>query len=374
LGAITHLKTGSTITEYSFDAWGRRRDKDDWSYTLTSEPALFADRGFTAHEFLADFNLYNMNGRLYDPVVGRFLSPDPYIADPSFSQSYNRYAYALNNPLKYNDPSGEINWPAIWLGNWIFGGMNNWINGGMPFKQAFSFKNNPMVASVNYHPGNNSWSNTQANAQNLVGQMAGGQQNINTTIAGFSGWNPISGSPRFGNGDIVNQQFVGESLSSVGGLGWEAYVGTAGDIAEEMYFSKTYGTWMGKNFKMYKQTWGGNGVTGGKNKFGKTTSNAIKWGGHALGAWNAYSTQRDYVAGKMGTGWMLAEQGTNTISTFGGIYGAAWGVGWEMGRAITTLDAYQEFKYNLWYNRIENAIGPPSPINEGAWYYFFNNY
>ncbi|KAF0232590.1 MAG: RHS repeat-associated core domain-containing, partial [Prolixibacteraceae bacterium] len=75
LGTITHLKNGSTIDEYSFDAWGRRRDKDDWSYTLTSEPALFADRGFTAHEFLSDFNLYNMNGRLYDPVVGRFLSP-----------------------------------------------------------------------------------------------------------------------------------------------------------------------------------------------------------------------------------------------------------------------------------------------------------
>jgi RHS repeat-associated protein len=79
LGTITHLKTGSTITEFNYDAWGRRRDKDDWSYTLTSEPALFADRGFTSHEFLADFNLYNMNGRLYDPVVGRFLSPDPYI-------------------------------------------------------------------------------------------------------------------------------------------------------------------------------------------------------------------------------------------------------------------------------------------------------
>ncbi len=135
LGTISHLKTGSTIIEYSFDACsvklafrersetkssvelipkseasreGRLCNKDDWSYTLTNEPALFADRGFTGHEFLADFNLYNMNGRLYDPVVGRFLSPDPFIADPSFSQSYNRYAYCINNPLKYTDPSGEI--------------------------------------------------------------------------------------------------------------------------------------------------------------------------------------------------------------------------------------------------------------------------
>ncbi|MFZ5430467.1 MAG: RHS repeat-associated core domain-containing protein, partial [Bacteroidota bacterium] len=112
LGTITHLKNGSTIDEYSFDAWGRRRDKDNWSYTLSGEPALFADRGFTGHEFLADFNLYNMNGRLYDPVVGRFLSPDPYIADPSFTQSYNRYSYVLNNPLKYNDPTGEFPWLA----------------------------------------------------------------------------------------------------------------------------------------------------------------------------------------------------------------------------------------------------------------------
>jgi RHS repeat-associated protein len=110
LGTITHLKNGSNpADEYSFDAWGRRRDKDDWTMTLTSEPALFADRGFTAHEYLEDFNLYNMNGRLYDPVVGRFLNADPVNQDPTFSQNYNRYSYCLNNPLKYSDPSGNIN-------------------------------------------------------------------------------------------------------------------------------------------------------------------------------------------------------------------------------------------------------------------------
>ena len=121
LGTITHLKTGSTISEYSFDAWGRRRNALNWSYDLTGQPALFSDRGFTAHEFLADFNLYNMNGRLYDPVVGRFLSPDPYIQDPSISQSYNRYAYCLNNPLKYNDPDGEFVLLAICIGAAISG-------------------------------------------------------------------------------------------------------------------------------------------------------------------------------------------------------------------------------------------------------------
>ncbi len=145
LGTITHLKTGSATTEYSFDAWGRRRDKDDWSYTLTSEPALFADRGFTSHEFLSDFNLYNMNGRLYDPVVGRFLSPDPYITDPSFSQSYNRYSYALNNPLKFTDYSGE-SWKSFWrgVGNWMTNNIKFQVGYNSTFGPGFSFGDNPV--------------------------------------------------------------------------------------------------------------------------------------------------------------------------------------------------------------------------------------
>jgi RHS repeat-associated protein len=54
------------------------------------------------------FGLINMNARLYDPVLGRFLSPDPYVQAPDFSQNFNRYSYSLNNPLKYTDPSGEF--------------------------------------------------------------------------------------------------------------------------------------------------------------------------------------------------------------------------------------------------------------------------
>ncbi|MFZ5430470.1 MAG: RHS repeat-associated core domain-containing protein [Bacteroidota bacterium] len=161
LGTITHLKNGSTIDEYSFDSWGRRRDKDNWSYTLSGEPALFADRGFTSHEYLEDFKLYNMNGRLYDPVVGRFLNPDPYIADPSFTQSYNRYSYVLNNPLKYNDPTGELPflaWLGIaWVGNYLMGVADNHINKGMSVKDAF--RNTNIVAGLNFSPSDMTRSN-----------------------------------------------------------------------------------------------------------------------------------------------------------------------------------------------------------------------
>ena len=52
-----------------------------------------------------------MNGRVYDPRLGRFLSPDPYVQAPGYSQSFNRYSYVWNNPLKYTDPDGE--WVVI---------------------------------------------------------------------------------------------------------------------------------------------------------------------------------------------------------------------------------------------------------------------
>jgi hypothetical protein len=54
-----------------------------------------------------------MNGRIYDPMIGRFLQPDPIISEPYNSQNFNRYAYVLNNPLMYTDPSGYSTWTEV---------------------------------------------------------------------------------------------------------------------------------------------------------------------------------------------------------------------------------------------------------------------
>lgn len=129
LGSITHLMNGNgTVAyEYSYDAWGRLRNPSTQQvYLPGSEPALFLDRGYTGHEHLTQFGLVNMNARLYDPAVGRFLSPDPYIQSPDFSQNYNRYSYAYNNPLVYTDPNGELAW-FYWVGAAIVGGVSNLI-------------------------------------------------------------------------------------------------------------------------------------------------------------------------------------------------------------------------------------------------------
>ncbi len=100
--------------EQSFDPWGRKRNPTNWSYDNIPEFNLL-DRGYTGHclsrffigKHLNEFNLINMNGRLYDPILGRVLSPDPALQMPANTQNYNRYSYCLNNPLKYNDPSGN---------------------------------------------------------------------------------------------------------------------------------------------------------------------------------------------------------------------------------------------------------------------------
>lgn len=116
LGSITHVldENGTVLGEYSNDAWGRLRDPETLEpYAPGTEPELRLGRGFTAHEHLPWFGLINMNARLYDPLLCRFLSPDPYVQAPDFTQSFNRYSYALNNPLAYSDPNGELVWWVV---------------------------------------------------------------------------------------------------------------------------------------------------------------------------------------------------------------------------------------------------------------------
>jgi RHS repeat-associated protein len=109
---IAALKKGSTTLEQmSYDPWGRKRSGTNWlDYENINTP--FTDlykRGYTGHEHIDAFGLINMNGRMYDPRLGRFLSPDPFVQAPGYTQSYNRYSYGWNNPMKYTDPTGYKN-------------------------------------------------------------------------------------------------------------------------------------------------------------------------------------------------------------------------------------------------------------------------
>ena len=102
---------GTVVERPSFDAWGKTRNATTWADADADTQWLssqYTNRGYTGHEQLDESGLIHMNGRIYDPEVGRFLSPDPYIQDPEHSQNFNRYTYVLNNPLSYTDPSGHF--------------------------------------------------------------------------------------------------------------------------------------------------------------------------------------------------------------------------------------------------------------------------
>ncbi|EKM3681665.1 type IV secretion protein Rhs [Vibrio alginolyticus] len=99
---------GNIVDRKLYDPWGKER-AFTWKAdnVLLPQPVLL-NRAFTGHEMLNEVDLIHMNGRLYDATLARFISADVYIQAPDNSQSFNRYSYVLNNPLKYNDPSGHF--------------------------------------------------------------------------------------------------------------------------------------------------------------------------------------------------------------------------------------------------------------------------
>lgn len=108
-GDLTAPAGYAQITQqFSYDAWGLARDATDWDGPPTggAPERTATDRGYTGHEMLDELGLIHMNGRIYDPLLGRMLSADPHIQSPSNLQNYNRYSYVLNNPLSMTDPSG----------------------------------------------------------------------------------------------------------------------------------------------------------------------------------------------------------------------------------------------------------------------------
>jgi RHS repeat-associated protein len=111
---------GTVTQDMAFDAWGKTRDPDAGSdYGLPPEGgwAWHNERLYTGHESHQDQYVINMNGRLYDPVLSRMLSADPFVPGAGNNpQGLNRYAYVFNNPLRYTDPDG---FKPFWKKKWF---------------------------------------------------------------------------------------------------------------------------------------------------------------------------------------------------------------------------------------------------------------
>lgn len=104
---------GLVVERRSYDTWGKQRKvawREDGPLEVVQQ--AMTNRGYTGHEEIVEVGLVHMNGRVYDQELGRFISPDPIIQAPYVTNSFNRYAYVMNNPLKYTDPTGYL-WDSV---------------------------------------------------------------------------------------------------------------------------------------------------------------------------------------------------------------------------------------------------------------------
>ncbi len=113
-----------SVTLTSYDAWGKARPTTGSNAYQDPAPGSFysptpagQQEGFAGHDNLSDTGLVDMEGRVYDPEVGNFLSPDPNVQYPYSSQGYDRYIYVNDNPLSLSDPSGY--WSEAGIGQVI---------------------------------------------------------------------------------------------------------------------------------------------------------------------------------------------------------------------------------------------------------------
>ncbi|REC63441.1 type IV secretion protein Rhs [Chryseobacterium pennae] len=203
--AITD-EAGNKLEQRHYDAWGNFTHLKLGNAPVTTDrtfiagASLLIDRGYTGHEHFSEVGIIHMNGRLYDPLLRRFLNADENIQDPMNTQNYNKYGYVMNNPLMYNDPSGEF---LMWLAGALVGGYLNGVaaNGG------------------NWNPGNWDWERTwSAVLGGAIGGAAvsGALGNISSSAGAIKNFLPgiVSGG--------LNSAFNGGNFlgGAVGGLSY----------------------------------------------------------------------------------------------------------------------------------------------------------
>ena len=141
-----------------------------------------------------------MNGRIYDALLGRFLSADIVVQNPGDLQAFNRYSYVWNNPLTRTDPSG---WWNIW---------------------------NPLTYGLPNQAGQNPWSITDSSAEwkaTAEGASGGAQIYANSLTMGATDAMGVTNAGALANDSDYNGSRI------AGGVGTTALMIATGGTAAE---------------------------------------------------------------------------------------------------------------------------------------------
>lgn len=210
IGSILAIsdEAGNRLEQRHFDAWGNfthlkiGNDPTITNKVLINERMLVLDRGYTGHEHFDEVGIIHMNGRLYDPLLRRFLNADENIQDPTNTQNYNKYGYVMNNPMMYNDPSGEF-----W--GWLIGAVVG------------SYFSGVQANNGNFNPVKWDWKNTWTSV--VGGGIAGaalgqGIQNISVSGAKLLQNSVVGAAGGIFNGLSSGQNIFKSALTGFAGV------------------------------------------------------------------------------------------------------------------------------------------------------------
>jgi RHS repeat-associated protein len=111
-GSTRAVWTGDTATAaFDYDPFGAI---DEVNSRLADKLAACIRRRYTGQEWEEEIGLYNYHARLYDPVLARFLSPDP------AGEGASPYAYVGNDPVNFVDPTGGNVERLVRAGDWVY--------------------------------------------------------------------------------------------------------------------------------------------------------------------------------------------------------------------------------------------------------------
>jgi hypothetical protein len=281
-----------------------------------------------------------------NPVIGRFLSPDPFIQSPDFTQSYNNYSYCVNNPLKYFDASGFT----------------------------YSNNDNESFGDPNHYTLEQMWAMVfGAMGYDLPPSLESGaagrreKEEINDSKHKYR---VVVLKDIYGKEKVFLIPFKESEKDDI--IISSTSIGFA--VSKELFYSSIFKTWMGANYQIYNLSFTGNGITGGRNAFGKSVSKAFGIAGNMLGVINYIRINEEARNGAIDKETARKEQIWNAVTTAGAQYGAAIGLGRFLSQIIISTDTYQFLKFQYWYNQAEKRFGPICDDNEYLWFNFLDNY
>ncbi|HCS20601.1 MAG TPA: hypothetical protein DIW47_08575 [Bacteroidetes bacterium] len=285
-------------------------------------------------------NTYTTEFRQLDVRLGRWFSVD---RKSSSAPGWTPFRSNFNNPIIYTDPTGlfETRWEDE------NGGLIDITPDGqtktvrVPSASEVLVRHNLDAAYCHWlnDPDGNwtsaTWNNDLIARSGSV-TMLPEPKMVNSPVGPIfmAGTIPITPSP---SRQLKGKPFFAASKP----FEVSFFVGATLDLAEIQFFDSETRTWMGKDLKVRSLNVNGNATTGGKYSFARKFSRGLNYAGWGLGAVGFFDIEMQYRTGQISNTRRIADQGSNAIQTFTGMYGLAWGVGWESGRAIASDPWYR---------------------------------